>query len=305
MTAIMQDINWNDIRVFLAVAETGKIASAAQVLKLDATTLGRRVKRLEARLQTALFERTRNGQALTEAGEKLLSQAEAMASAARAIDEEMASQRGLSGVLRLSVSEGFGSRFLTHYMGDFADRHPNLSMDLVASSGFLSPSKREADIAVMLSRPKVGPVLCQKLADYRLMLYASTDYLDRAGRPRNIADLSEGHRLIGYVPDLVYAPELNYLEDFQPGLTAQLRSSSINAQHRLVSEGAGIGVLPQFIAMQTSGLEIVCPEQSIIRSFWIVTHKDTRRLAKVRAGKDWLQNCVEDGQSRLMPSPAR
>src|SRR3546814_12488493 len=71
----------------------------------------------------------------------------------------------------------------------------------------------------MLSRPKAGPVLCQKLADYRLMLYASTGYLERAGRPQSVDELSDGHRLVSYVPDLIYAPELNYLEDFKPGLT--------------------------------------------------------------------------------------
>lgn len=297
----MQSLNWNDIRVFLAVAETGQIGRAAAVLRLDPTTLGRRVRRLEGVLEVALFERTREGQTLTEAGEALLARAESMAAVARGIGETIGPRSGLAGNLRISASEGFGSQFLAPFMAEFANEHPNLTVELIANSGFLSPSKREADIAVMLSRPKAGPVLCQKLADYRLMLYASTGYLERAGRPKSVDELSDGHRLVSYVPDLIYAPELNYLEDFRPGLTAQLRSSSINAQHRLVSEGAGIGVLPQFIAQQTPGLEIVCQERSIIRSFWVVTHKDTQRLARVCAGKTWLQKCVSVGQARLLP----
>ena len=297
----MQDVNWNDIRVFLAVAETGKIGLAAEKLKLDPTTLGRRIKRLEQRLQATLFERTRTGQVLTEAGDKLLAQAEAMAQAARSIDEQMAAETGLSGTLRISVSEGFGSQFLTPYLGNFAEAHPNVTLDLVANSGLLSPSKREADISVMLSRPTAGPVLCRKLADYSLRLYASRAYLDRRGEPASPADLLTGHTLVSYVPDLLYALELNYLGEFHNGLQARIRSSSINAQYRLVAEGAGIGVLPCFIAEGTDGLVPICPEKRIMRSLWLVTHKDTQSLARVRVGKAWLTDCVMKGHKRLVP----
>lgn len=297
----MHDLNWNDVRVFLAVAHAGQIGRAAQTMKLDPTTLGRRLKRLEQRLEVTLFERTREGQVLTEAGELLLTKAEGMAELARLIDDTAVSHSGLSGTLRISVSEGFGSQFLTPYLGKFADAHPALTIELVANSGFLSPSRREADISVMLSRPKAGPVLCRKLSDYRLKLYASKSYLEKYPRPQAPADLQHGHTLISYVPDLLYAPELNYLDDFHAGLTAQIRSSSINAQFRLVEEGAGIGVLPCFIAEKSLNLEAVCPEMAIERTFWIVTHRDTQNLAKVKAGKEWLLQSVLDGKDQLNP----
>lgn len=296
----MQDVNWNDLRVFLAVATAGQIGRAAHTLKVDPTTLGRRLRRLEQHLEVTLFERTRDGQSLTEAGEALLAKAEAMADAARSIDETLSPGSGLSGSLRLSVAEGFGSQFLTPYLADFAHAHPNLVIELIANSGFLSPSRREADIAVMLSRPKAGPVLSRKLSDYRLMMFASSEYLDQRGTPQRPADLANGHTLISYVPELLYAPELNYLDDFHAGLTAQIRSSSINAQARLIEEGAGIGVLPCFIARRSHNLETVCPDHSIARSFWLITHQDTQNLAKVRAGKEWLSACVRSGRNLLM-----
>lgn len=296
----MQDLNWNDVRAFHAVAQAGQFSRAAAILRVDPTTLGRRLRRLEQHLEVTLFERTRAGQTLTEAGEALLAKAEAMAESARSIDEVLALQSGLGGSLRISVSEGFGSQFLTRYLEDFARDNPNLVIELAASSGFLSPSRREADIAVMLSRPKAGPVVCRKLADYRLMLYASPAYMARRGRPASPAALADGHTLISYVPELLYAPELNYLDDFCPGLTAQIRSSSINAQHRLIAEGAGVGVLPHFVAQQTPDLQMVCPDHSITRSFWLVTHRDTQDLARVRAGKYWLMNCVQSGRDRLL-----
>ena len=300
----MQDLNWNDVRVFLAVADAGQLGRAAQKLKLDPTTLGRRLKRLEQRLEVTLFERNKQGQALTEAGEALLAKAEGMAELARKIEDVSVLHSGLSGTLRLSVSEGFGSQFLTPYLKAFAKQHPALTIELVASSGFLSPSRREADIAVMLSRPKAGPVLCRKLSDYRLKLYASHSYLQQHGNPATLADLDRGHSFISYVPDLLYAPELNYLDDFHSGIEAQVRSSSINAQYKLVESGAGIGVLPCFIADRSTGLSAVCPEKFIERSLWIVTHRDTQTLAKVRAGKDWLRQCVTQGRERLLPVPA-
>lgn len=297
----MQDIDWTDLKVFLAVAEAGQIGRAAKTLGLDPTTLGRRLRRLEASLNATLFERTRNGQTPTETGLSLLERVEAMAEAAREIGETSGSGAGPSGNLRISVSEGFGSQFLTDYLPEFARANPNLTIELIANSGFLSPSKREADIAVMLSRPKAGPVLCRKLADYRLRLYATRGYLEQSGRPKSIADLAEGHTLVSYVPDLLYAPELNYLQDFHEALTARVRSSSINAQHRLICEGAGIGVLPQFVAERTPELETVCDDHSIVRSFWIVTHKDTHGLSRVRAGKQWLLQCAQAGRALLMP----
>ena len=297
----MQSLNWNDVRAFLAIAEAGQIGDAARRLGVDPTTLGRRLKRLEAHLDIRLLERTRVGQTLTEAGEQLLAKAEAMEQAARSIDESLGAREGIAGTLRLSVSEGFGSEFLTPYMRDFVEEHPALTVELVAHGGFLSPSKREADIAVMLSRPKAGPVLCQKLADYTLKLYASRDYLARHGTPGCPLELASEHRLVSYVPDLLYAPELNYLDEFHPVLTAQVRSSSINAQQRLVSEGVGIGVLPCFLGDKQDRLVPVCPATSIVRSFWIVTHRDTQNLARVRAGKDWLKRCVAAGRTRLMP----
>lgn len=299
----MQGTDWSDLQAFLAIARAGQLSRAGRAMGVDATTMGRRLRRLEARLGATLFEQTREGQVLTETGERLLVQVEAMAQAAGAIGESSAAAGGpqLAGTLRVSVSEGFGSWFLARLVPEFAVRHPGLTLDLVASSGFLSLSKREADIAVMLSRPKAGPMLARKLSDYALRLYASPAYLADRGTPARVADLAENHRLVGYIPDLIYAPELRYLDEFHPGLSPQLRSSSINAQHQLIAAGAGIGVLPCFIGDADPGLVSVLPARRIERSFWLVTHRDTHQLARIRAGKDWIQAAVQQHREVLLP----
>ncbi|MCG2841176.1 LysR family transcriptional regulator [Sandaracinobacter sp. RS1-74] len=302
----MQPEDWNDYQIFLAVARAGKIARAAIALGIDATTVSRRLRRLEARLEATLFEQTREGQLLTEAGERLLAKVESMARAAADISESGRASGGLSGTLRVSVSEGFGSWFLARHLKEFAHAHPNLTVDLVASSGFLSPSKREADVAVVLSRPKAGPLIARKLSDYALRLYATPAYLAERGAPQQPADLAHGHDLVGYVPDLLYAPELRYLNEIcpEPELHPSLRSSSINAQHALIASGAGVGVLPCFIGDADPSLVPALPGQFIVRSFWLVMHKDNYSLARIEGWKEWLLDCVRRNQATLMPQNA-
>lgn len=297
----MQIEDWNDLRAFLAVARSGQIGSAAKMLQVDSTTVSRRLRRLERAFGQRLVEQTRSGQVLTQVGEDLLIRVERMAEEAAALFQSGAQSRGLGGQIRLSVSEGFGSWFLAPRLPQLAREHPELTVELVASSGFLSPSKREADIAVMLSRPKAGPLIARKLADYTLMLYASPAYLEEIGIPGTPDDLSRGHWLVGYISDLLYAPELDYLQEVHQDLQATVKSSSIIAQLRLIAGGAGIGVLPCFMGDQEHGLQRVLPELRIKRSFWIVTHKDNHRLERVRYLSDWLVSQVRSDQPLLQP----
>ncbi|MFV0644649.1 MAG: LysR substrate-binding domain-containing protein [Sphingomonadaceae bacterium] len=297
----MQLHDWSDYQAFLAIARAGQLKQAGVATRIDPTTLGRRLRRLEERLGQTLFERTREGLVITEAGEQLLHAVEQMDSAAASVEQRTVEGDGPSGLLRISVSEGFGSRFLARYLAGFQTQNPRLSIDLVAQSGFLNPSKREADIAVMLSRPKSGPVIARKLSDYSLRLYASPHYLQTRSIPACAADLLEGHSLIGYIPDLLYAPELSYLDEIQPGLTPHLRSSSINAQHHLIVNSNGIGILPVFMAADDTRLVPVLPDTHITRSFWIVTHKDTHKLLRVRAFTRWLDDTVRAQHHTLMP----
>lgn len=302
--AIMQVSDWNDYQAFIVVAQTGQIARAAKKLQVDATTVGRRIRRLESQVGCTLFEQTREGQSLTEEGEKLFASIEIMAMAADSAQPQSQGGRSLRGTLRISVSEGFGSWFLTRHVPAFIEHYPELRLDIVASSGFLSPSKREADIAVVLSRPQAGHVIAQKLASYKLGLYASRTYINQHGIPTALGELGAKHHLIGYIPDLLYDPELNYLDDLVAGLKPDIRSSSIIAQHRLVAVGAGIGVLPCFIGDIDPTLEPIFPESTISRNFWLVTHKDNRTLERIRAGKTWLMEIVRQESELLNPTRA-
>lgn len=286
--------DWDDLRTFLAVARAGRIAPAARALGIDTTTIGRRLTRLSQSLDSTLFDIAGGERRLTERGQSLLRHAEAIESAAlAAMDDGGGGVGGPTGQVRLSVAEGFGTWVLAPAVAEFSRQYPGIQLDLVTASGFLNPSKREADMAVMLARPQRGRLMVRRLGDYRLHLYASPDYLARAGRPERAAQLKD-HTLIGYVPEFIFSPELDYLDEVEAGLEATLRSTSIIMQQRMIAEGAGIGVLPDFIGRRDAALVPLMPDQvEITRSFWLVMHGDLRKLARIAAVAQWLQERIE------------
>lgn len=299
-------MDWSDLPFFLEVARARHLNRAGATLGVDATTVGRRVRRLEAAIGQRLFEQGDEGQTLTAAGRDLLARASAMARIAADIRSQPAvgpggvDGGGVDGTIRASVSEGFGTWFVSRHLGDLADAHPRLAVDLVATSGFLNPTRRETDVAVLLARPRRGPLRTRKLTDYALRLYAAPAYLDATGPIRTAADL-RARRMIGYIPDIVYAPELRYLDEVPGARDPVLRSSSINAQGHMIAAGAGIGILPCFIGDAHPGLVPILNNIRIIRTFWLTTHQDTRKFDAVRAFTDWLVALVGARRDILMP----
>ena len=281
---IVADFNWNDLRAFLAVARTGRLTTAAARVAMDHTTVARRIAALEDGLGARLFDRSPQGYALTPHGERLMPTAEKIESLTLLAASELGeSDQALSGTVRIGAPEGFGSYVLAPLMAKLADRHPGLDIQLVAISGVLSLSKREADIAVTLSAPREGRLISRKLTDYGLSLYAAPAYLD--GRPpiRTRADMA-GQRFSGYIGDLLYAPELDYMQAPDVDIHVALQSSNLIAQLQAALAGAGLCVLPDFIAAREAGLRRVLPDAvHLDRSLWLVTHADLKPLARIRA----------------------
>ncbi len=286
-------MNWDDLRYFLALARGRTLGAAAQKLGVDATTVGRRIERLSALLGTSLFETGPAGHMLTASGEELLRHAEDVERSILSAGSALTGERSrFSGTVRLSLSEGFATWVVAPHLPAFAQSHPEIALEIVTTNGFLNPSKREADLAVMLARPVQGPLLAGKLADYSLGLFASSDYLGNHAPIADVADLGT-HRLIGYIPDFIYADELRYLSEVDAGLHPAFSSSSINVQFALTQAGLGVGILPHFIGNQSTTLYPVLPKQvRIKRSFWTVVHRDLSRVSRVRAVMDWLHQLV-------------
>ncbi|MEZ5954706.1 MAG: LysR family transcriptional regulator [Hyphomonas sp.] len=293
-------MNWDDLRIFLTVSRSSRLDRASAVLKQDATTISRRIRRLEHDLGQTLFERTRRGHVLTDQGEALARQIEDMESVAVRIQAHAGQDRTLAGKIRLGVTEGFGTQFIAPALSGFASAWPAIEIDLITLSGFLSVPKREVDMSILLTRPRAGRLKVRKLTDYTLQLYAHRNYLanhDAITEPRDL----EQHTLIGYVDDLIYSPQLRYFGDILPGITPRLCSPSILAQLELTRSGSGLCILPKFIAGAHEELEVVLPEQvQVTRSFWLVTHEDVQDFVRIRHLSDFLYDLAAKERARLI-----
>lgn len=287
-------IDWDDFRFVLAIVRGGSVSAAAKQLGVDHATVIRRVDRLEKHLSAKLFDRRKTGYLLTEAGQRVADSAEAMESTIVANQEQVGgSVARLTGTVRIGAPDGFGTAFLAPRLVPFADRYPDLDLQLVATARLFSLSKREADIAISLTMPKEGRIVGRKLLDYRLGLYAAPAYLDRFPAIASREVLPQ-HRFVGYIEELLFTPELDYLPQVSPRISARLRSANLIAQLNATLAGFGIAVLPHFMASDYPQLVAVLPEEvSITRTFWMLMHADSKDLARIRAVADYISEIVE------------
>lgn len=281
-------MNWDDVRIFLAVVRTGQLLGAARTLGINHATAARRIDALEAALATRLLVRRTNGTSLSAEGERFLPFAERMESEMLGAQETVAARDlALSGTVRIGAPDGFGVGYLAPRLGALAEKHPGLRLELVPVPRTFSLSRREADIAVTLELPREGRLKARKLVDYTLGLYASEAYLATHPAPKIVEDLPR-HRLVGYVEDLIFSQALDYTAEVLKGWTSDLSVSSALGQFEAVRAGAGIGILHTFMARRAPGLRQVLPQIVLGRSYWLVIHEDLRRLRRVAAVTDWL-----------------
>ena len=297
-------LDWNDLQFCLAVAREGTVSAAAKRLGVDHATIIRRIDRLEGDLGAKLFQRRKTGYEITETGRRVTTMAEAIETEIRGGQAEIAGGGArLTGSVRMGAPDGFGSFFLASRLGRLADLHPELQLELVATARLFSLSKREADIAISLAMPQEGRIIGRRLVDYRLFLYASQDYLAREGPIERREDLIN-RRLIGYISELLFTPELDYLPQILPGLSAQIRSANLIAQLQATLAGVGVAMLPRFLAAQFPNLVPILPDEiNILRSFYLLMHADGKEFPQVRAVADYLYELTERDKALFLDPP--
>ena len=199
--------NWDDMRVFLAVARAESLTGAAPILKMDPATLGRRIARLESQMGATLFVKSPKGYALTDLGTQMREQAAtAEAALTQAFDAGQGDGTGLSGQIRIGAPDGVANFLLPQVVAAIQAENPALEVQILALPRVVNLSRREADMAVTVSPPAAGRLSVQKITDYKLHLAQRRDAQPAA----NLADLS-GRRLVGYIPDMIFDKELDYL----------------------------------------------------------------------------------------------
>lgn len=297
----METLNWDDLRYFLEVARTQRASAAARRLGVDHTTVARRVRELEAALGTVLFDKSRSGGfVLTAEGQRLLAYADAVETTVQSASEQFAlGAQSLSGHVRVGSTEGFGCFFLAPQLARFTGKHPDMSIDLLPVPHFVSLSKREADLAIMLERPERGQYVYTKLCDYRLRLYGTPEYLQQHPPIQSAADLRQ-HAFINYVADLAFSHELLYLERTAPNVTASLCSTSVIAQYHAALQGSALAILPCFMAEPDPRLVSILPDEVMVtRRFWLCSREELRKLRRITSLWDYLRAAADANQALL------
>ena len=274
-------MNWDDMRIFLSVAREESLSGAAKSLRLDPATVGRRIARLERDVDAVLFVKSPQGYVLTQAGEQLLGHAEgAEQSMGGALAEVRGQDAGLTGTIRIGAPDGCATFLLPHVLAQIVADNPGLDVQVVALPRVFNLSKREADMAIGVSRPRAGRLRIQKISDYRLHLAASQGYLDAQGGITRRSDLS-GHAVVGYIPDMIFDRELDYLAEL--GLeTVNLASNLVSVQLGFLRAGAGIGVVHDFALPDAPELQRILPQEiELKRTFWLIRHADDARVERL------------------------
>jgi len=300
-------MNWDDIKIFLEVARSERLSIAAKRLAMDASTVSRRLHKLEQQLESQLFERTIDGHVLTDDGKTLLNSARQMEqNASNALEQIKNNNQANCGKVRIGVTEAFGNFFVAAHLLALQQDFPDIQIDLLHFSRFVKISRNEADIAIAVERPKSTSMIVSKLCDYKLQLYAHPNYLHQVTEGEiKLEDLGQ-HKWVSYVDNLLFTDELSYLKELASHLNEPLiprfNSTSIISQYSAIKSGLGIGVLPCFVGDLDNELIKLHPQEiDIVRSFWLVTHPESKRLSHVATVWDYLKKLVKQQESLLMP----
>ncbi len=291
--------DWDDLRIFLAVARSETLSGAGRVLKIDPATVGRRIARLEEALSARLFAKSPQGYVLTDEGARLIPHAETAEQAMAGAAEELRGSTGaLSGQIRIGAPDGCANYLLPQVVAAICDENPELEVQIVALPRVFNLSRREADVAIAVSPPLAGRLTVQRLTDYRLHLAASRDYLARHGTPQTRADLIR-HRVVGYIPDMIFDKELDYLAEIGTP-EVPLASNSVSVQLNWLRQGAGVGVVHDFAMPSAPELvKLLTGEVRLTRAFWLIRHADDRRVERMTRFSDRLAQGLRREVQRL------
>ncbi|MFT3727820.1 MAG: LysR family transcriptional regulator [Terricaulis sp.] len=280
---------WDHYRSFLAVLEDGSLSHAARSLGLTQPTLARHIEQLEAALGgVALFARSPRGLTPTDAAVALAPHAQAMASAAAALVRAASgSAEALEGTVRITASVVIGSEVLPGILRELHAKHPKLSFELALSNETSDLLRRDADVAIRMTRPKQAALVAKRVGDVMLGLHAHRDYLKRHGAPKSLEDCAK-HALIGYDRD-ANAKQLARL--LGVAVTREMfvyRTDNEIASLNAIRSGCGIGICQNGLGAR-SGLTRILPKAvSVPLETWIVMHEDQRGNARMRVVFDHL-----------------
>jgi len=282
---------WDDVRYFLELCRAGSLAGAARRLRVDETTVGRRIAKLEAALDTKLAARTPDGMTLTPAGEAVRASAEGMERAAVSLERRaMGADRRLSGCVRITAPEILGNHFMLPALQGIHEQNPEVDIELLTTNVRLDVLRAEADVAIRVIRPDEPDLVCKRLSRYAMAPYVST----------RIQAIASAQRAPVVLFTEAARPPIRPISERLPAARVALRTNSSATVLQAVRLGIGAGDLPCFHADADPDLVRIFPEEPPqFMELWLVVQADVHRTARVRAVVRELNQFVTRSASRL------
>ena len=280
-------MDWNDLRYFLAVRRAGSLAGAARALKVEHSTVSRRLAALEDALGAKLFLRGPDGFTSTPAGDALAPHAETMEAAAQALTRKVAGgDERIDGTVRLTTSEVF-SGFVVKRLGPLRARHPDLVVEVLSGNQAFDLARGEADLAIRIMATTDPDLIARKLVECGWAMYAARGYVESRDAPATPEALA-GHDVIGLDETMSRVPGALWLDAHGAGARVVLRGNSIVAVLNACLAGMGVTVLPCFLGDVEPSLARLAPALLGSRPMYLVAHPDRARIARVRVVMDFV-----------------
>lgn len=283
--------SWDDFRFFLATTNAGSFSRAASDLGVTQPTISRRIENLEQRLGVRLFDRLPNGVVLTNEGESILDSARHIERMVLEIQRSVfGSDNRMEGTVRISVTDGLASFWLTPRLGKFQVDNPEIGIEFLCSIEPASALKMETELSVRFRKPEEPDLIAVRLATFHFSPWASEDYLKKHGTPTSPRDLLQ-HRLLDHFA--YYDDDGDWSEWFALARAANLicyRANSSSALLSAIQSGLGIGMLPTYSCDCVEG---VVPLDLGLRTHsevWLTYHPSIQNVARVRAVIDWIRD---------------
>ena len=275
--------DWNDIRLLLTLQREGSLRATARILRVDVSTISRRLSAAESTLQTPLFIRTTSGYQATAAGLIFLEQAHNIQNNIhQMLHSTQNNAHSVSGTVRITSVDFIFNLWLVNYLADFQQQHPELCLELLNDNRDLSFSQSEADIAIRLARPKRDAALfMRKVGEMDCAVYGHPEHTLLA------AEDWQQQTWLSYTEDLAHVPEMRWLQQLQPTKPAVLRSNHLETLIQGCKNGIGLAILPCIFA-KDAGLKQLSAGPVVCREIWLLSHRQTAQLARFEAVYQWL-----------------
>jgi DNA-binding transcriptional LysR family regulator len=290
-----REIDWDDLRYFLAAVKAGTLAGASRAMHVEHTTIGRRLSSLERALGAPVFLRGPDGLKLTAVGESVVPLAEQMERAVSTVRDQTLTRRAR---VRLAMPSGLGAWFGPR-IAELQKKHPKLSLEIVSGSRPVDLKRGEADLAIRIAPATDKELVARKLCDTGWALYASDEYLSRHGAPANPDDLA-GHDVIGYDPALAAVPAAQWLEPRSAKANVVMRGHEVTDMLAAALSGAGLAVLPCMVADLEPKLTRLTKDMVATRPMLLVYRRELKLSRELRAVVDMVVEVMRENVDQAL-----